>query len=241
MPSALGEAGGIKRNALSAYDTLVLCDFDGTVALQDAFEVLLQRYGGPGHVLLLDAFSRGELDSATFMQRSLATLGAPVPLLARVFDEIEIDPTFPEFVRHCQEAGWEVCIVSDGLDWWINPILARYQQAHLNRVCNQVTFTEDGPRFRFPWRDFSCPICAGRFAMCKRAAVEAVRDQHTRVLFVGDGKSDRCAVRAVDRVFAKSELAAYCRREGIAYWPFGDFSDVMRTEKASGEWVADEA
>lgn len=214
------------------HDTLVLCDFDGTVALQDAYDVLLRRYGGPAHEPLLEAFYRGELDSATFMERSYATLDAPLPVMTRVFNEIEIDPTFPAFVRHCEAAGRDVCIVSDGLDWWIKPILERHGLGCLSVVCSQVSFADNGAHFRFPWRDDSCPICAGRFAMCKRAAANAVRGQHSLVVFVGDGLSDRCAVGVVDRVFAKGDLAAYCQHEGIPFSPFDDFGDVILADRS---------
>jgi 2-hydroxy-3-keto-5-methylthiopentenyl-1-phosphate phosphatase len=210
------------------HDTLVICDFDGTVALQDAYYVLLQRYAGPEYEPLLEAFRRGELDSASFMERSYATLDAPLPAMSRVFDEIELDPAFSGFVDLCETVGWDVCIASDGLDWWIKPILERHGLGRLSLVCNRLSFTDDRAIFEFPWRDDCCPICAGEFAMCKRAVVHTVRDSHARVVFIGDGRSDRCAAGVVDHVFAKSDLADYCRSQAIPFSAFRDFSDVMR-------------
>ncbi|RME18936.1 MAG: hypothetical protein D6800_14980, partial [Candidatus Zixiibacteriota bacterium] len=48
------------------------------------------------------------------------------------------------------------------------------------------------------------------------------------VVFVGDGYSDACAARRADVLYAKKDLAEYCRAEKIAYTLYDTFEDVAR-------------
>jgi len=47
-----------------------------------------------------------------------------------------------------------------------------------------------------------------------------------RIVFIGDGLSDRFAVQEADVVFAKRQLLAYCREKGITCRPFETFAEV---------------
>ena len=62
---------------------------------------------------------------------------------------------------------------------------------------------------------------------CKRATVQALANGG-RVVYVGDGYSDRCAAELADRVFARSGLASYLEERGVPYEPFDDFHDITR-------------
>jgi 2-hydroxy-3-keto-5-methylthiopentenyl-1-phosphate phosphatase len=57
--------------------------------------------------------------------------------------------------------------------------------------------------------------------------VRALQDGGRRVVFIGDGTSDRCGARAADRVFARRSLAAWCAAEGIAHERFETFDEVL--------------
>mgnify|MGYP001417859654 CR=1 FL=1 len=48
-------------------------------------------------------------------------------------------------------------------------------------------------------------------------------------VLVGDGLSDRCGAAAADRVLARGDLLAWCRREGIEATPFAGFADIRRS------------
>ena len=64
----------------------------------------------------------------------------------------------------------------------------------------------------------------GRCGNCKGAHARAWRARGFEVRVVGDGYSDRCAVREADRVFARGSLLEWCREEGRAVAPFTDFT-----------------
>ena len=53
------------------------------------------------------------------------------------------------------------------------------------------------------------------------------REGLRRVVYVGDGFSDRCAARAAHRVFARDGLARYLAARAVAFEPFEDFHAVL--------------
>jgi 2-hydroxy-3-keto-5-methylthiopentenyl-1-phosphate phosphatase len=48
------------------------------------------------------------------------------------------------------------------------------------------------------------------------------------IVYIGDGRSDTCAVQHADVVFAKDYLAAWCTEQRIPHHPYRTLSDVQR-------------
>jgi len=61
----------------------------------------------------------------------------------------------------------------------------------------------------------------------KSRAVRQAKSEGYRVIFLGDGLSDRGAAESADLVFAKSGLARYCAEQQIPHKPFGSFVEVQ--------------
>ena len=64
-----------------------------------------------------------------------------------------------------------------------------------------------------------CDVCGD---WCKRGGLP-----EGRIVYVGDGYSDRCPALAAERVFARAGLADYLEREGRPYEPFETLGDVL--------------
>ena len=69
---------------------------------------------------------------------------------------------------------------------------------------------------------------------CKRKRVLAHRAAGRRVVFIGDGESDRYAAGYSDIVFAKRSLERICLEAG---WPFQRWTEFSEIEA----WLADDA
>lgn len=203
----------------------ILCDFDGTVAIEDVTDSLLDRFAPPAWQVLERQWRNGEIGSAECMAGQVALLDASREEIDAHLASMRIDPAFPQFVEAVLAAGCTLRIVSDGLDYAIRAILARHQLDGLPVLANRLV--QSGPRswkLETPFSDPHCRIASGN---CK--CVNAVREhnRHHHVLLVGDGASDFCAAGEADHVFAKHRLIEHCRHAGIPHEPIVGFADAI--------------
>jgi 2-hydroxy-3-keto-5-methylthiopentenyl-1-phosphate phosphatase len=224
-------------------DYIILCDFDGTIATEDSTDALFERFCPPAWRDLERAWQLGQISTAAQITHCYTMIAAPRAAIDAFLDAIAIDPHFPAFVTTCAERGWPLQIVSDGLDYHIERILARSGIAALPVVANHMEFAGSVPRFTFQRMcPYQCPNGDRSAGICKRLAVERAREWTSAaaahedqrpgklpdlpVVFIGDGASDRCGVGHAEIVFAKGALAVYCAAQGIPYRPFTTFADV---------------
>lgn len=202
----------------------VLVDFDGTACLHDVAEHLLIEFGDPSWEELDRAWEAGDLGGREVLDRQANMLVAPTEDLVRfAVDHCPIDPTFGPFVAWCRSLGVDVELVSDGFGFYIEPLLRAAGIEGVGVVTN--TWSDAGPpRLTYERGLASCQWCG----TCKVAAVREARVTFGPVAFVGEGGSDRLGARAADLVFAKDQLPALCRADGVPYLPWTDFDDVRR-------------
>lgn len=217
----------------------ILCDFDGTIAVEDITDALLERFARPGWEALERAWQAGEIGSRECMAGQVALLDVSRAELDACLEEMRIDPAFPAFVAAAHRAGLPVRVVSDGLDHAIRTILARHGLDALPVQANRLV--ADGARrwrLEFPFADADCRKASG---MCKCASAVRAHNTHQRVLLVGDGASDFCAAGEADFVFAKHRLIEHCRHAGIPHVAIVGFADALELLPAltAGTLVAD--
>jgi HAD superfamily phosphoserine phosphatase-like hydrolase len=115
-----------------------LCDFDGTIALSDVTDRLLERFAAPGWEELERQWRDGRIGSADCMAGQVALIDASRSELDAAIDEVVLDPDFAAFVTAARRAGAHLIVVSDGLDYAIERLLARAGLADLDIVANQL-------------------------------------------------------------------------------------------------------
>ncbi|MBZ6078861.1 MtnX-like HAD-IB family phosphatase [Microvirga puerhi] len=205
----------------------VLCDFDGTIALDDVTDALLAAFADPEWETVEEAWKAGRIGSGECMRQQVSLLRAGLDDVNALLDRLPIDPTFPAFVRLCQGRGIDVEVVSDGLDHAINRILVREGLSLEVRANRLVHSAAGGWALEFPHAADTCRVQA---ANCKCAAASGGRD--TLTVLVGDGRSDICLAERVDFVFAKSfggmpsTLLEHCRTHSIPHRAFESFAEV---------------
>ena len=121
--------------------------------------------------------------------------------------------------------------MSDGFGFFIEPALAALGVPELPVVTARTTFTGRRPSIAFPNGHPACFVCG----TCKRERVLAHRAAGRRVLFIGDGESDRYAAGYSDIVFAKRSLERICLEAG---WPFHRWTAFSEIETWLAELLA---
>ncbi len=198
-------------------------DWDGTVARPDAQALLLDAFGRPDWAAVEDeVYARGLGSRAAY---PLIYEGFRVPageVAAFVRRHVRLDQGFPAFARFCRERGVPLRVTSDGQRFYIERLLADAGLEWVPVAANESLYTADGVRLAFADPPGGC----GRCGNCKRSWVERYQREGYRVLYAGDGRTDRCAARLADAVFARGHLLAFGRREGLACTPLEGFTQV---------------
>jgi 2,3-diketo-5-methylthio-1-phosphopentane phosphatase len=201
----------------------VVCDFDGTIALEDVTDSLLDRFADSSWRDIEREWLSGRFGSRECMARQVALIQARLEDLDCYLDTVRIDPFFLSFVEHCDNAAnVSLTVISDGIDYAVGRILGNHSLSHLQVKANAlIAISGDRYRLDFPYASADCVAHAGN---CKCAI--ACSRPRTPMIVIGDGTSDFCIASRADFVFARDRLLTHCQVNGIAHLPFDNFLDI---------------
>ena len=199
----------------------IFCDFDGTISTVDTTDLVLSRLAPPAWREIEDEWIAGRIDAARCMRDQIGLLTASDAALDVVLDEVEIDPSFGVFAAWCERQSIPLVVLSDGVERFIQRIMARNGLGHLPVYANRAS-PESGWRLSQPWADRHCSAGQG---VCKCALALGPHERRGTV-FIGDGRSDFCLGMEADMVFAKSKLAEHLAANGAPFFTFHSFHDI---------------
>jgi len=202
-----------------------LCDFDGTVSPSDIGAAFVRAFSPDGSAESPEFLARwmsGEMGHRELTLAQCALLSVTRDQALMFTRKFALDPDFAPFVREAEARGDAVAVASEGFDFYVRDLLERAGLGAVPWSANVARFEGATVRPEFPDVADGC----GRCGNCKGSHVRAWRARGYRTVLVGDGLSDRCGARAADQVFARRDLLAWCRTEGIEATPFESFADV---------------
>lgn len=177
-------------------------------------------------------------DSFRTMLESVSKAGHPFPECQQYLrDNIKLDPGFKSCYSWCKQNGVPVIIVSSGMAPIIRAVLTKLmseeEAAEIPIIANDVRFTD--PEQKGDTWEIIYRHPESGFGHDKSKAILPYRDlpHKPTLFFCGDGVSDMSAAKHADLLFVKSmangdsDLAEYCKREGIPHVPFPDFNKVL--------------
>jgi 2-hydroxy-3-keto-5-methylthiopentenyl-1-phosphate phosphatase len=197
-------------------------DFDGTITTEDIGDAFFLRFGGEACMNHVRDYREGRISARECFSREVAEIHTlPLQEADDFARSRTLTPGFGEFVRFCREQALEFHVVSDGLDFYIERILAAHGIEGVSFTSNRLQL--DPPTVLFPHSAAECDRCA----CCKRNVMLGLAGDQDIIAYVGEGYSDRCAAQYADIVFAKDDLQRFCQKENISYYPYADFHDVI--------------
>jgi len=209
----------------------ILIDYDGTISLTDVTDVVMAEHLSGDWEESAALYDAGRIGSRSQMTMELASFDTEPDLLHATAAAQPHDPGFVSFVRRAQAASIPIEIVSDGFGFFIRPALARLGVGDLTVVTSRTLFSGRSASIEFPNGHPRCFVCG----TCKRQRVLAHRAAGRRVMFIGDGESDRYAAGYSDIVFAKRSLERICLEAG---WPFHRWTTFSEIETSLGAMLA---
>jgi len=207
----------------------IFCDFDGTIAKNDIGNLVFTTFGDADHWWgLVRDWKEGRIKGRELWQRQCQVSRMTEAELDAFAATQAIDPAFPAFVAFCRERDIPLDVLSDGMDAYIQSILVYHGLGDLTIRANHLIIQPNGKlKAEFPYYEMGCGVCAN----CKGSHLRQARQLDMTLVYVGDGRSDLCALAEADITFAKSELLAYCREKNLGCRPFSTFADVLEGVK----------
>lgn len=205
-------------------NAVVFSDFDGTITTLDTSVFLLERFGSPAWREIEDRMLTGEMTEMEGYAEEIDSIRVSKEnALKAILDSVSIDPAFPEFIDRLEKRGFPFIILSGGIDFIIETVLAKYNLPRLEIRANSAHI--DGDRWKLV--KSSRPRIRGLCNHCKTHSVLEAGQNGGGTIYIGDGLTDRCPAEKADIVFAKGELAEHCRAEKIPFTQFTGFADIL--------------
>lgn len=203
---------------------LIACDFDGTITQRDTLHVIVEAYGSTDLWTRLEPRLRaGEMTLEEAMTEEFAQVRAtPDQVRHLVREHAPVRAGFAEFVAWTARSGHRLVVLSNGFRSVIDPVLSDAGLGHLEVVANDARFSTAGCRLEWADRGERCALCD---RPCKRRPLRE-RWRGERLVYLGDGISDRCTSQLADVIFARDGLAAHLAELGVPFTPFDDFHQV---------------
>ena len=202
---------------------IIQCDFDGTIT-RNNLSVLLRENFAHGDWQKIDSdYLHGHLTVEQSNKLQFVLIKEPEEKLQEfVRQHIEVKPGFLEFVDYCQESAIPFVIVSSGLDFYIETVLAEIGMPDLELHCGQTSFGNDG--IIVSYHDPEGNIINEGF---KKRYLTSLKKRGKNIIYIGDGLSDLEAARDANHVFATRHLLELLTVESVLYSAFSDFYDLL--------------
>ena len=210
--------------AVDHNGVLILCDFDGTASTVDVGHQLLKKFSEDRWETIDRQYCAGAIGSMEAYTKIASVISASErEFLEYLGSLIQLDRGFAGFYRFCVERGIDLKIVSDGLDFYIQHILAHYQLDEIPFFSNRLIFRNGrGIEIEFPAHNPECNKCG----TCKKSILERHRKCYQTIIYIGDGVSDICPSRYADLVFGKNILYGHHLKKGLPCIHYQDFREI---------------
>ena len=202
----------------------LLVDFDDTAAEQNVAETLLKEFGGDSWQAFREAFRNGTMNLRHYQEEAFNQIDATLEEMGGALAKLAwLRPGFQELNKYCQSNEIQLSIVTNGLEFYVDALLNEARLRSIPSYSIGVSGRPRNLRYSYPYATDAC----WEWGNCKCKVLDEHRNGGTRIVYAGDGRSDLCAAKQADFVFARSTLLDYCRQLDLPHQEFNDFHEVV--------------
>lgn len=205
-------------------ELIVVSDFDGTITQKDGLYYFIKEYAKGDWEKIEQDWVEGKISSKECLIEEFKLVpDLSEELIAGFIKTVEIDESFKDFYLQTVDNNIDFCIVSDGIDYFINKILKNHGLNNIKIISNHGEFRGEFFELKFP-NDYSG--CKNNSGTCKCKVISDLKGEYNKVAYIGDGVSDFCVADKADILYAKSKLLNFCTGNRIKCIPYNNFSDI---------------
>jgi 2-hydroxy-3-keto-5-methylthiopentenyl-1-phosphate phosphatase len=223
---AAGELSQEKRSVA------VFCDFDGTISEHDAIVMVMERFAPPEWRGIVAAMLK---EKTLTLAKGVPQLFALLPSALRpeietfVREEVKLREGFENFLAFCKQEDIPVFVVSGGIDFLIQPVLAPFME-QITLITNEACFDGEFIGMKLPYYKPSCSLC-GDCACCKIQVLDAFDAKHWAKITIGDSLSDLGMSQVADCAFARGSLLQDLTDRSKPCLSYHTFDDILNQLK----------
>lgn len=205
----------------------IFCDFDGTITEKDNIIAIMKQFAPEGWEQVKDEILTEQMSIREGVGKlfSLLPSNQKQDITEFVRKQATIRSGFPEFVQYVQHNRIPLYIVSGGIDFFVEPILAEFGPFN-GLYCNSANFDDETIDIRWP---HSCdPECDNDCGCCKPSVIRSLKlDDDVYRIVIGDSVTDLQAARQADFVFARELLLEKASEYGLDHQAYETFFDII--------------
>ena len=203
--------------------TLIQCDFDGTITMEDVSFTILDNFANGDWRERLKDYNSGKITVGRFNTEAFSMVNADRDTLVKhALKEVRIRPGFGKFLAYCEHEGIRPYIVSNGLDFYIEEIMRALGAEGVEFTAARTEFKPEGLDVQYIGPDGT--RLEDDF---KGAFTTSFLDQGYRVMYAGNGTSDLRPARRTSHIFATGSLLKHCQNLKVEHTAFSDFNQVI--------------
>jgi len=181
---------------------IVFIDFDGTIVKEDSLDLLCEMYSTKNWQEKDKLWEKGEIGSLENLEFCL-DFEVTKEMLDEIVKKLHIRKDFFEFIEFLELQKIDYFIVSEGIDYIIKKV-TKIDKIFSNKFeNNKIIFTKNYQNCEFLDECKKCSCCKVNF-------INKFKDY--KKIYIGNGYSDRFAIKKVDKVFATDKLANICQK-----------------------------
>lgn len=209
-------------------NTVILIDFDGTITDRDTNVEIINKFGDRKAVEIEKNHMSDEYDKLGVVQLIFDRIKlSEDEYVNYILNNFNLTEGFLDFYKEAKANKIDLAIISGGFTNGIYPFLEKYSIKDIPVYANSLSFQGKDIKVDFYDKDKNC--CAnGPCGNCKVKRYEEFKNKYNKIIFIGDGHTDRWISHVSDIVFAKDELADLCKKDDIEYIEWENFHDIIK-------------
>ena len=180
----------------------VVCDFDGTITERDTLYSFFEEYAVEEWKIVEELWVENKISSKECLIKEFELVpNLSEKLIDKFLESMTIDKDFKKFCTELKSKNIDIYIVSDGVDYFINKVLKKFNISEIDIISNHGEFVNGKFTLSFPNDNKNCPKDSGT---CKCKVITTLKEKYETVIYAGDGVSDFCSADKADILYAKT-------------------------------------